>query len=198
MVNCCWDLVVHPPIYYLLCVRCTHLVKSSRHDWLSAICKTYLPSWRWYLWLTKCNMAPPSWKGQVGTHSQSQSLTQSKGNMTDVASDSSSEEIEDSEVIDPVILSLSIKEPLIHRSTSVIEGEELRASKAEVSQQATSIPLRRGISLSNLPLDDGKGSELDRVSHRWCSHQGASDDLQSFDSWAQATRAQGELLLKTW
>ena len=103
---------------------------------------------------------------------QSQSLTWFKGKITNITSDSLSEEIEDGEVIDPVILVLSTKdkEPLSCRATSVIEGEELRASKVEVSQQATPIPLRRGISPNNLLLDNGKGPESGRASQRQHSH----------------------------
>ena len=70
-------------------------------------------------------MALPSQEGQTVTCSQSCSQTQSKGKKTDVSLGSSSKEIEDSEVVDLIILVLSTKdkEPLDCRSTNTIEGE---------------------------------------------------------------------------
>ena len=79
-------------------------------------------------------MVLPSWEGQAVTHSQSHSQTQSKGKKTNVSLSSSSKELEDGEVVDPIILvpSTKDKEPLNCRSTSAIEGEEPEANRAVV------------------------------------------------------------------
>ena len=86
--------------------------------------------------------------------------------MTDASSSEEPKEIEDNEVRDPTILILATndKEPPSHRLTSVIEGEKLIASRAEVPQLTTPMPLRRGASLRIILLDDGRESEMGRVS----------------------------------
>ena len=66
-----------------------------------------------------------------------------------------------------------------HRLTSVIEGEKLIASRAEVPQLTTPMPLRRGASLRIILLDDGRESEMGRVSWGQCPHWGAFDNPQS-------------------
>ena len=126
-------------------------------------------------------MVLPSWEGRVVTCSQSHSQTQSKGEKTNVSLSSSSEELEDSEVVDPVILvpSTRDKEPLDCRSMNAVKDEEPEANRTMAPQQTMPTPQQRGISLNTLPSDDGRRSESGRGSHRWCSHQKVSDDLQS-------------------
>ena len=97
---------------------------------------------------------------------KSHSQTWSKDKMTDVSLGEEPEEIEDDEVIDPLILVLSMKdkEPLSCRVTSVVEGKEPMTSKAEVLQLTTPMPLRRGTSPKVIPLDDGRELESGKVS----------------------------------
>ena len=77
-----------------------------------------------------------SQEGQAVTCSQSHSQTWSKGKKTDVSLSSSSEELEDGELVDSVILVLSTKdkELLNCRSTSAIKSEEPEANRTVVPQ----------------------------------------------------------------
>ena len=86
--------------------------------------------------------------------------------MTNASLGEEPEEIEDDEVIDPVILVLSTKDrdPLSCRWTSVVKGKEPMASKAEVPQLTTPMSLGRGTSPKVIPLDNSRGSESGRVS----------------------------------
>ena len=113
-------------------------------------------------------MVLPSREGQVVTHSQSHSQTQSKGKKTNVSLSSSAEEIEDDEVADPIILVLSTKdkESLNHRSNNAIEDEKPEANRTIVPQQTMPMPQQKGISLNTLPSDNSRRSESGRVSHR--------------------------------
>ena len=101
------------------------------------------------------------------TCSQSCSQTQSKGKKTNVSLSSSSEEIEDGEVVYPVILVplTRDKEPLNCTSMNAIEDEEPEANRTMVPQQSIPMSQQRDISLNTLPSDDGRRSESGRVSH---------------------------------
>ena len=101
------------------------------------------------------------------TCSQSHSQTQSKGKKTNVSLSSSSEELEDSEVVDPVILvPTRDKEPLDCRSMNAVKDEEPEANRTMAPQQTMPTPQQRGISLNTLLSDDGRRSESGRGSHR--------------------------------